>query len=556
MTLLSVPPVDDEPWPSLGGQVCDLIEERAVFGPGSLRGEPAVLDDEKRAIIWRAYEVYPRGHPREGRRRWQRVAVSLPKGSSKTELMGWIAFAELHPEGPVRFDGWDASGQPVGRPVRDPYLPMVGVTEEATEELAYGVLYVVCSEGEDADLFDIGLERILRLGPTGKRDGLATALAAAPNARDGARTTWQGFDETHRLVLPNYLKAHQTMLGNLTKRPLDDPWHMETTTAGELGQGSIGEQTHLEALAIADGSYKDPDLLYHHREADPSIKVVDERGRVAPLEVRIRAVADARGGVGEYAPGQFESIARQWDRPRIDRSYLERVWLNRWVKSGQQAFDPVQWQDARKVTREEGLALQPGELVTVGFDGAKFRDSTAIVVVDVVTGLMELTDIWERPLDLGDQDPWEVPEGAVREAMDRIFQTYQVWKVYADPPYWTEVVGGWAAKWPDQVEEWWTNRFAPVGHANREFAEDLADGKLRPGNGPLADSLEKHVTGAGRDPLNIYMPDGRRLYRLTKQHPDRKIDAAVAAVLAWQARLEAIRQGAKKRVRHAPGRIR
>jgi hypothetical protein len=52
------------------------------------------------------------------------------------------------------------------------------------------------------------------------------------------------------------------------------------------------------------------------------------------------------------------------------------------------------------------------------------------------------------------------------------------------------------------------------------------------------------------------MPDGRQLYRLQKQHPDRKIDAAVAATLAWQARLEAIRKGAKKKVRRAPARIR
>jgi hypothetical protein len=556
VTLFSVPPVDEDPWPSLGGAVCDLIEERAVFGPGSLKGEPAVLDDEKRLIIWRAYEVFPKGHPLEGRRRWRRVAVSLPKGSAKTEILGWIAFAELHPDGPVRFDGWDASGQPVGRPVRDPYIPLVGVTEEATEELAYGVLYVVCSEGEDADLFDIGLDRILRLGPNGKRDGIAAALAAAPNARDGARTTFQGFDETHRLVLPNYLKAHQTMLANLTKRPLDDPWHMEVTTAGELGQGSIGEKTHREAEGIAAGTYTDPDLLYHHREADEKFVVVDEKGKVAPIEIRVAAVADARAGVGEYAPGQFREIAKQWERPGADLAYLARVWLNRWGKGQHQAFNPLLWQAGRAASEEAGLALRPEELVVVGFDGSRFRDSTAIVVCDVETGVIDLAAVWERPLDVPAGTEWEVPEGEVVQAMARVFDTYQVWKAYCDPPYWTEVVGAWAARWPDQVEEWWTNRFAAVGHANREFAEALADKTMRPGNGPLADTLERHVAAAGREPLQMWLPDGTQLYRLGKQHPDRKIDATVAAVLAWQARLEAIRQGAKKKRRSAPQRWR
>jgi hypothetical protein len=556
VSLLAVPPLDEVPWPSLGGQVCDLIEDRAVFGPGSLKGEPAVLDDEKRAIIWRAYEVFPRGHPRAGRRRFRRVAVSLAKGSSKTELLGWIAFAELHPDGPVRFDGWDANGQPVGRPVRDPYIPMVGVTEEATEELAYGVLYVVCAEGEDADLFDIGLDRILRLDARGRADGKASALSASPNARDGARTTHQSFDETHRLYLPNYLKAHETMLGNLTKRPLDDPWHMEVTTAGELGQGSIGEKTHREAEAIASGEYESPDLYYHHRQAADDIRVVDDKGRLASLQVRVRAVADARGGVGEYAPGQFEEIARSWERPGADRGYLERVWLNRWVKSEQQAFSVAGWKAARAATAEQGLALRPGELVVVGFDGSRFRDSTALVVCDVETGVMDLAALWERPLDLPEDAEWEVPEQEVTDRLADLFKTYQVWMVYADPPYWTDTVGAWSVRWPDRVEEWWTNRFSAVGHANREFVEALGDGSLRPGNGPLADDLERHVGGAGKALLQMWMPDGRQLFRLAKLHPDRKIDASVAAVLAWQARLAAVRKGAKKRVLTAPRRLR
>jgi hypothetical protein len=45
----------------LGPQVCAFIEDHLVFGPGDLRGEPAQLDDEKRALVYRMYEVYPQG---------------------------------------------------------------------------------------------------------------------------------------------------------------------------------------------------------------------------------------------------------------------------------------------------------------------------------------------------------------------------------------------------------------------------------------------------------------------------------------------------------------
>lgn len=545
MTLLSVPPLDEEPLPTLGRQVCDFIEAAAVFGPGSLKGQPAKLDAEKKAIIYRAYELYPKGHPLAGRRRFQRVAISLPKGSSKTELLGWLAYAELHPDGPVRFDGWAANGEPIGRPVNDPYIPLVGVSEEQTEELAYGCLLVVCAEGPDADLFDIGTDRVLRIDARGRADGKATALAAAPNSRDGARTTFEGFDETHRLYLPRSLEAHATMLANLTKRPLDDPWHMEVTTAGQLGQGSIAEKTHAEAEAIARGEYLNPDLLYHHREAGPTCDLSTHAGRLA-------AVAEARGGVGEYAPGQFESIARMWDRPGADRPYLERVWLNRWVRADAQAFDAKLWSGSGRSGR-----IPDGELVVAGFDGARFRDSTAIVLTAVDTGVQELFAIWERPLDLGEGQDWEVPENEVHDAVAEIHKRFDCWAFWGDPPHWTESFGTWAARYPDSVKEWWTNRPRPMAHSIREYAEGLSAGQIGwSTDHPLAGVLSRHVAAAGRKPINLWDDAGVQMFLLAKIHPDRKFDAAMAAVLSWQARLEAVRSGAKKRKRAAPMRIR
>lgn len=550
MTLLSVPPLDDEPWPTLGPQVCQFLTERAVFGPGSLKGEPAVLDLEFQAIVYRAYELYPRGHRLAGRRRFQRVGVSLPKGSSKTEKMGWIGYAELHPEGPVRWDGWDAAGNPVGRPVSDPYIPLIGFSEDQTEELAYGVLLVVCSEGPDADLFDIGLNRILRLDDRGRADGKAEAVAAAPNSADGARTTWEGADETHRLYLPRLVEAVQTMQANLTKRPLDDPWHMSITTAGQLGQGSVAEIEHGEALAIARGEYPNPDVYYHHREAS-------DQHDLSTLDGRIAAVREARGGVGEYAPGQFESIARQWERPNADRAYLERVWLNRWVRADAQAFDLNRWKLCRREAR-----IPDGELVVGGFDGARFRDATGIVLTEVTTGLQEVLAVWERPAGLPDTAEWEVPEAEVTAAWEEARSRFQLWKVYGDPPHWTETYGSWSARWPDVFEEWWTNRPRPMAHAIREYVEAIAGEQVTWSAGvPMGprssgEILTDHVGGAGRKLINLWDDAQKQMFILQKIHPDRKFDLAMAAILSWQARLEAVRSGAKKRERVAPRRLR
>lgn len=541
MATLIVPKWDPEaPFPSLGEQVCDLIEERFIFGPGSLKGEPAVLDDDKRAAIYSFYEVYPQGHEWAGRRRFKRCGISVRKGLAKTELMAWVALAELHAEGPVRCDGFDANGNPVGRPVRDPYIPLLAVTVEQVEELAYGALYVMVTEGPDADMFDATLERIIRLSPLGRADGKAVPLSNSPGSRDGARTTFQGFDEPHRLYLPRQTAAHETMVANLEKRVLEDPWGLYVGTAGEPGQGSIAEGLHAEALAIAKGEVDDPQLFYMHREAGPGYDLSD-------FDQRLAAVKEATGPVGEYGPGQFHSIAKQWDRKGADKKYLERVWLNRWTRSDEQAFDPKK----RVSLLVKDDPFTKGALVTGGFDGARFRDSTAIVITDVLTGRQKMWGLWERTSynldpETGELEPWEIDEAEVTESMAELMATFQVWRFNADPPHWTETVGSWAGKWPC-VEEWWTNRLKPMALAVRHYHEAMSSGAVTfLADDPLEDKFAQHMAAAGRKDINLFDDDGQRLYVLRKLHVDRKFDGQMAAILSWEARLDALKHGAER----------
>lgn len=527
MATLIVPKPDPDPWPTLGPQVVAFLEERAVFGPGDLRGQPAKLDAEKRGAIYRAYEVFPQGHPRAGRRRFQRVGLSWPKGSAKTEFMAWIAFAELHPEAPVRCDGFDANGQPVGRPVTDPYIPLVAYTAEQTEELAFGALYVVCSEGPDADLFDIGLQRIMRAGG----DGKAVPLSGSPNSRDGARTTFEGFDETHRMTLPRLREAHETMLGNLPKRPMADPWALETTTAFEPGAGSVAESTYDEAVMIDAGKLDNPSLFYFHRYASPGHDLESHAGRVA-------AVREARGPAAEWS--DVDAIAAQWTRPGADGPYLERIWLNRTVQSARQAFDARQW--ARLADRD--TVLEDGELVTVGFDGARTRDSTGLVVVGVESGFVVPWGCWQRPAHLPDDAHWEVPEDEVNAAVADIFERFEVWRFYGDPPYWQDAIRRWSGEYGERrVIEWWTNRQRATAYACRTLATAIETGNLSHNGDP---ELAAHIGNSRRKNLSIRDEDGTPLWRIEKARPDspHKIDLAMCLVLAWEARGDALAAGA------------
>ena len=534
---MQVPPLNLA-YPTLGPAVAEFIEERCVFGPGSLQDEPAKLDDEKRALVYRFYELNPRGHHLEGQRRFQRCGMEVRKGLAKTELAAWIAFCELHPDAPVRFDGWDESGNPRGRPVNSPYIPMMARTEEQVEELAFGVLKYVVEHSPDSDLFDTGKERIMRLDLRGRADGMAVPVSNAPGARDGARTTFQHFDEPHRLILPRDLHTHETMLANLSKRHMEDPWSLYTSTAGQPGQNSVEEQVRKEAEAIEAGKLANPKLFFFARWAG------DKHDDLTTVGQRIAAVKEATGPVGEWGKGQFERIAIDWERPGCDRAYWERVYLNRWRQSGSQAFDMV-----KVATLLSDQKIEPGSFVTVGFDGARFRDATGFVITDINTGMQDAVALWEKPLTLTVDDPWEIDEMDVHGTLHWIFETYEVWQGYFDPPHWTESVASWGARYPDQVIEWWTNRPRAMSSAVRAYQEAINSGLVTYADGRFCDDLIRHIGNSGRKELRQMDDAGVPLAVLQKMEgrPEDRIDLAMAAVLSWQCCIDARREGATPR---------
>lgn len=525
MSVLMVPK-DQTPYPSLGGQVCAWIEENLVHGPGDLRGVPVRLDQEKRALVYRMYEVFPKDHPQAGRRRFKRVALSLRKGSAKTELAALIAAVELHPDGPVRCDGFDAEGQPVGVGVIDPYIPMVAYTEEQSDELAYGALRVILQYSQVVDDFDIGIERIMRLDG----DGKAVSLASSPDARDGARTTFQVCDETHRWNNPRLKQAHRTMLANIPKRYLSDAWSLEVTTAPSPGEGSVAEDTMDYARQVHGGAIKDSRLFFFHRQA----------GTDQPLELdtpeKVRAaVIEASGPVAQWS--DIDGICEQWRDPTSDKSYLERVWLNRLVRASERAFDVEQWRALAK----PDFVPPDGDTITLGFDGARWHDSTALVGTHLRTGFQWPLGLWEKPENV---EEWEVPDDEVEMAVESAFTRWNVWRLYCDPPYWETQVATWSGKYGEKrVVAWWTNRMKAMAFAIKGFNNAIQAQELSHDGNP---HYQRHIGNAVRKKLNMVDEDGSPLWVIYKERADspHKIDMAMAGILSWQARCDALAEGA------------
>jgi len=520
--ILSVPDDGDVEYPTLGPLVCEWMESNLVFGPGDLRGDTLTLDDEQRAFIYRFYELLPEGHPEGGRRRFRRCALSIAKGLRKTELAAFVAAAELHKDAPVRFDGWDGRGLPKGRPVTDPFIVMVAYTEEQSDELAYGALKAILEESPIAGDFDIGLERIMRI--TG--DGKAVSLAGSPNARDGARTTWQCFDETHWHTLEKLKRAHQVMLANLPKRKMADPWALEVTTAYEPGAGSIAESTMDYARAVSEGRAKDARLFFFHRQARDGLDLETEEGARA-------AVIEASGSAVPWR--DIDGIVDLWRDPTTDRRYWERVWCNRPVQASRKAFDLTAFKALAKPQ-----TVKDSSLIVIGFDGAQFRDSTAIVCTHVPTGYQWVAGIWECPYNVTD---WQVPAEEVDACIDDLFGRFTVWRMYADPPYWQSWLATWQGRYGDEkVIEWWTNRRRQMAASLESYDTAIDEGSLSHGGDEV---LVRHVGNAHRHDLPQRDAEGRPCWLIRKERSDspHKIDAAMASVLSWEARTDAIAAG-------------
>jgi hypothetical protein len=541
-----VPPADAEPWPTLGPQVADFLEARCVHGPGDLKGRPYALDDDKRAFLYRMYEVFPKGHPRAGKRRFKRCVLSLRKGTAKTELAGAVAFAELHPYGPVRTHSWRRAGklwEPIGGPVTDPYVPMVAYTEEQTEDLAYAALYVMCSEGEDADLFDIGLDRIIRLDGRGRADGKAVALASSPDSRDGARTTFQHVDEPHRFTLPRLVEAHETMLQNIPKRPIADPWTLETSTTYTPGEGSVMEATHEQADLVAQGKSVDPTFFFFHREATP----VDGENLDDPKQLRA-AIREASGpaiATWEDFEGQVESIATlyQQAKSRGNGWYFERVWLNRRRQSGRQAFDLEAWQNLHL----NDFVIPDKDPVVAGFDGSRWRDSTALVLT-TVEGFQHAFRIWEHD----GTDDWEVPEDEVDAAVAEVARRWKLVRLYGDPAHgWDVALARWSGRHgPKKIAMFYTDsrNQRRTGTMFRAYYSAMRGGDVsHDGDKKMAE----HIGNACKRPLPTVDEDGSPLWTIEKERRDspKKIDYAMAGALSWQARLDAIAAKELRRIR-------
>lgn len=177
-----------------------------------------------------------------------------------------------------------------------------------------------------------------------------------------------------------------------------------------------------------------------------------------------------------------------------------------------------------------------GTAVCLGFDGSDVSDWTAIRGETMDDGYAFTPRFAHGPTiwNPAEQPDHRISRMVVSEAVEELFERFDVVRFYCDPPGWQSEIEAWSRAYPDRALFWETYRPNQMAAALERFVTDLSTGALTHDGCPLTTAHVGNAVKAGRK---------NDTYVLAKASKTQKIDAAMAAVLAHEARADALAAG-------------
>lgn len=516
----------------------DWAQQHCVIPDGFDKGKPWVFYDWQAWCLLNFYRVRPDAKfgqlaPAFHFRRGQ---VVLPQKAGKAPYTS--AHVCIEAVGPALFGGWAkggeiwdcrdhgcgcgwvyeyGEGEAMGLKWPTPLIQITAFSEEQTDNI-YDALRPMIEGGPLSDLIPKTGEEFIRLPNRGRID----IVTSSARSRLGQRVTFVPQDETG-IWTPDsgMVKVAETQrrgLAGMGGRA------EETTNGWDPSEGSVAQRT-------AESSMEDVFRFHPLAPTKLSYKNKAERRKIHRYVYRDCKHVDLDA---------IEAEAREL--LVTDPHQAERFFGNRIVAGGDKAFDVEVFKK-----RANGGEIEPGRMVTAGFDGSRRLDSTGIVLTDVETGHQFVHSVWERPA--GAPEDWEVPILEVNDAVADVFERWDVWRFYGDPPYFETEMDTWAGLYGEKrVVKWYTNQYKRMAYAIKAWMTDWTakdTAYSHDGN----DALLDHVGNAIRRQTKMRDDDGSFLWVMAKDgaNSPRKIDLAMCAVLSWAARGDAIESGALNR---------
>jgi phage terminase large subunit-like protein len=370
------------------------------------------------------------------------------------------------------------------------------------------------------------------------------AVTSSPNTLEGARATFVLMNETHHWLSTN--EGHEmaaVISRNAAKSPDGAARSLAITNAYEPGEDSVAQQAREAYEDIAAGRYADVGFLYDSIEAPPD----------ATLDpATLPETLDAIRGNAYWLdiPRIIQEIMDKRNPPSRSR----RFWLNQIVATEDAWVTPQEWDVlANKDT------LKDGDQITLGFDGSKSDDQSALMACRISDGFVARIGIWDPESPMYAKRPQRFRDD-IDAAVRQSFERYDVVGFFSD-----------VHPWESYITQWNTDLGTEKGHElcvaatrdnrigwdmrarQKDFtlngAEWTHDEILEKGFHHDGDKLvRQHVMNARRRPNAWGVSFGKE-----HRESNRKIDALPALILARMARKAYLALPERKRRRKRRG---
>ncbi|MDQ0793681.1 terminase [Streptomyces sp. B1I3] len=452
---------------------------------------------------------------------YRQGTVRRIKGAGKDPFAAALCAFEF--VGPCRFSHWDADGMPVSKAHPAAWVQVAATSKDQAQNTM--ALFPGMFSNSALATYGIDLGKEIIYSGTG---GRIEAVTASARALEGRRATFTLMNETQHWVKSN--GGHDmamTIAGNVAKSRGGGARTLEITNAPLPGEDSVAERTFHAWSKLHD---KGPDVprlagIYYDSVEAPPFDI----GNRDELEA---AIICARGDATWLDVDWIISTIYSGTYP-VWQS--RRMFANQLVVDEDSLINPQHW-DALAVTDR----INDGDRITLGFDGGKTDDATALVAMRVSDRLIEPLGIWERP-DGPAGENWEVDRAAVEDAVHHAFARFDVAAFFADPVLWE----GHIARWSEEYRD----RFAVRASTGSAVARRM-DGsggqqrELTDANARLIAAIENgHVRHTGNLTLRRHVMNAKRWinrygvsFGKENRSSRKKVDGYAALLLADLAR--------------------
>jgi hypothetical protein len=478
------------------------------------------------ALHWYAVDETGRFIHRKG-------VLQRMKGWGKDPLLAVLCLVEL--VGPSRFSHWDPkSGEPVGVARPQAWVQVTAVNQSQTTNTMALIPSLMSDHFKARYRIKDGAELIRANGGRQRLE----AVTSSYRALEGKRTTFTLLNETHHWVSGNNgHQMYETIDGNATKK---DSRYLAITNAYLPGEDSVAERMREAWERIREGRAVDIGFLYDSLEAHPQTPLTPEALRIVLPKIR-----------GDAVWLRPETIIQSVLDTTISPARSRRMWLNQIVAEEDALYGVAEWD----VLRDESKVLRPGDEITLGFDGGKSDDATALIALRVRDMCVFVLGVWERP-DGPRGEGWTVPRAEVDSAVHEAFRLFDVKAFFADVALWESFISEWSDTYGERLAV-----SSPLGKdsigwdmrsslktstlAHERLMRSIFDRKLTH-DGDL--TLRRHALNARRRTNNYGVSFGKE-----SRESRRKVDAYAALMLAHEALMDFRARGKKVRARTGRG---